>query len=155
MNPEQDFIQQKTAVVLDTRVLAKRCLDLEKEISEWRERCVGLENEVNRIQDQHKTQKNLIDFASGELKRFKQCIHGNIRAVMHHSNNRDRLNYLQSKIEDKFTSPQEIVRIHQTLEEEVCHLYPSQPQSRPYRSNISQPMKNHSILAYRFAETNS
>ena len=151
---DQEWLQQKTAVVLDTRMLAKRCLDLEQEVQDRRQRSSALEEETVRIQSQYQQQEPLVEFAQTELKRIKQQIQANIRAVEHHTGTQDRLRFLQTKACDEHTPPLELLRIHQLLDEEVRYLYPAEPQSKRNTTH-PYPLSTNRMNAFRFVETHN
>lgn len=151
--PNQEWLHQKTAVVLDTRVLAKRCLDLDREIQDWRQRCGALEEEINRIQQQYQWQERLVEFAQTEIKKIKQQIQANIRAVEHHTGTQDRLRYLQKCSNDEHTSPLELLRVHQSLEEEVRYLYPAEPQSKRTTGAHQHRLQSNRMTSFRFVES--
>lgn len=148
---DQEFLNQKTAVILDTRVLAKRCLDLDQEIQDWRQRCESLEHDINQMNNERQRQDELVSFAQAEINRVKHTIHTNIRAIELHTGMQDRLRFLQSKTENAETSPQELSQIHQSLQDEVRHLYPNQPQSKRTELIHNQRLQQSSILSFRFA----
>ncbi len=117
------------AAVLDVRKLARRCRELSCELA-TRDQVIDEQNDViAELRSEMDKQSALSLIGENELQRQKEKIRSCIRAIVHHTGERERLQQMETLLADETVPPEEINRLYAHVNREFEILYPNQPAS--------------------------
>lgn len=125
-----DGYEGKVAAVLDTRQLAMRCLELEKDLQRLEQRNTEQCEELSVLNQEKDELRRFADIGRDEIARKKQDALSALRAIVHFTGERERLQTVERMFADPKTTPGEIIHWSQTISEEFRSLYPNRPSSR-------------------------
>ncbi len=144
MNPieKEDQQQSMTAALLDVKNLAQRCFELSSEMEKEKEHFREHELTIESLQKENDRRAIFSGIGEQAVQQQKKEILSNMRAIVHHTGERDRLQRVKNLLEDETLQPEEIQRIHKKVNEEFHALYPTCPSS-------SSPEEHSNVLKER------
>ena len=133
MNPEESISRQERMIstILEVRKLVHRCVELNAELQNQKRLNSEQESMMTQLQAENVQRDGLIALGKREMQRRKEEILTCLRAIVHHTGDRQRLHRMERLLESDDLLPEEISRWHQKLSEEFQLLYPTRPISHP------------------------
>ena len=121
---------EKITAMLDVRKLALQCEQLEKEVETEKQRNQIQTETINRLKDESKNLSRYADLGRCEVEKQKQESLTRLRAIVHYSGDRERLQTMERSFADNSFPLSEIARLHRQITNEFRSLYPTKPLSR-------------------------
>ncbi|MBN2326312.1 MAG: hypothetical protein JXR73_04095 [Candidatus Omnitrophica bacterium] len=121
----------RVAAMLDARQLAKRCRQLEQELENGKKQLADRDEKLARIARESDGDLRYAEFGRREADRLKRESLARLRAIVHFTGDRGRLQAAEKTLSGETLAPGEIAALHQRICDEFQALYPTQPCSHP------------------------
>lgn len=122
--------QGHEAVLLDTRELALRCMNLDRAFQAQVQRTESLEKQLQVLETERSGSEALRQLGLAEVQRMQRDCRARLRAIVQHTGDESRLRALDTVLNESSPDPETLQRMHRELSAEFTALYPTQPRSR-------------------------
>jgi len=120
----------KITAMLDVRKLALRCEQLEQELETEKQSSQVQAETIDRLNSDSKNLARFADLGRREVDRLKQESLTRLRAIVHYSGDRERVQTIERSFADETFPLSEIAILHRQITNEFRSLYPTKPLSR-------------------------
>jgi len=144
-NPKEEMM----TAIIDARRLARRGLQLEKDLKDCDERAAAQEKTLAQWNEKNQALTSLVEIGRRELSRRKEETLSRLRAIVHYSGGQERLCALERFFADESASAEEIERWSKAVSEEFQALYPNRAFSSASETSEFDNPWNSDMSAFR------
>lgn len=121
---------EAVTALIDARRLVQRCMQLEHEAEEQRERGAELERRLKQFEDEQQRIAEWAEAGRSEFERLRTETRARIRAAALAQGECERLSQAEAALDDESLSMQALQRLHRASFAELGAALPSRPCSR-------------------------